>query len=76
MKDDEFEAEKQSLITHKLERPKQLIAFSKKLWSEIECKEYNFDRDEIEVQAIKTITKERIIDFLKVSLIEVNEFFT
>lgn len=65
MKVEEFEAEKESLITHKLEKPKQLIAYSKKLWNEIECKQYNFNRDQIEVNAIKKLTKEDIIAFFK-----------
>ncbi len=66
MNEDEFETEKQALITAKLEKPKQLIAFSRKLWHEIDTKQYNFNRDEIEVNAIKNITKDDIIDFFKV----------
>ena len=66
MTDEDFETERQALITHKLEKPKQLIAFSKKVWNEIYSKQYNFNRDEIEVKAIKELTKQDIIDFLKV----------
>ncbi len=66
MSDEEFEAEKQALITKKLEKPKQLIAFSKKLLYEIHTKQYNFDRDEIEVQALQKLTKDDVIAFFKV----------
>ena len=72
MKDEEFEAEKQSLITRKLEEPKQLMAFSRKLWAEIQCKQYNFERDQIEVNAIKQLTKEDIIAFFKAIITQFN----
>jgi insulysin len=66
MSDEEFETEKQALITKKLEKPKQLIAFSKKLLYEIDTKQYNFDRDQIEVQALQKLTKDDVIAFFKV----------
>lgn len=66
MNDEEFETEKQSLITKKLEKPKQLIAFSRRLWNEILSKQYNFDRNDIEVNAIKKLTKQDMIVFFKV----------
>jgi len=66
MNDEDFEAEKQSLITKKLEKPKQLLAFSRKLFGEIATDRYNFNRDEIEVQALKSLTKDDIFVFYKV----------
>jgi len=69
MSDDDFESEKQSLITHKLEKPKQLIGYSKRLWSEIDSKQYNFNRDEIEVNVIRTLKKDDITAFFKKHLI-------
>jgi len=68
MSEEEFEREKQALITKKLEKPKQLIAFSKKLWFEIDNKQYNFERDDIEAQAIKNLTKDAVIAFFKTHL--------
>ena len=66
MSDKDFETERQALITRRLEKPKQLVEYTKKLWCEISAKDYNFNRDEIEVKAIKELTKQDIIDFLKV----------
>ncbi|XP_054168721.1 insulin-degrading enzyme-like [Oppia nitens] len=65
MKSEEFEAEKQSLITHKLEKPKQLLEYSKRLWNEIDSKQYNFNRDEIEVNALTKLTKDDIMTFFR-----------
>ena len=68
----DFETQKQSVITRRLEKPKNLIDNSYRLWSEISSKEYDFNRDEIEVKAIKELTKQDIIAFFEVIFITFN----
>ncbi|CAG2174735.1 unnamed protein product, partial [Oppiella nova] len=65
MNDTDFETQRQSLIARRLEKPKQLLEYSHRLWSEISSKEYDFNRDEIEVKAIKELTKQDIIAFFE-----------
>ncbi|CAG2168148.1 unnamed protein product [Oppiella nova] len=65
MSDKDFETQRQSVITRRLEKPKNLIDNSYRLWSEISSKEYDFNRDEIEVKAIKELTKQDIIAFFE-----------
>ena len=68
----DFETQKQSVITRRLEKPKQLSEYSQRLWSEISSKEYDFNRDEIEVKATKELTKQDIIAFFEVIIITFN----
>ena len=63
MSDDEFETNKQGLIAKRLEKPKRLSARAGKYWSEIVLQQYNFDRDVIETNDLKNITKTDIIKF-------------
>jgi len=65
MSEQEFETNRDSLISRRLEKPKQILSFSRKLWSEIDESTYFFDRDEVEVDVIKTLTKEDILEFFK-----------
>ncbi|CAG2173670.1 unnamed protein product [Oppiella nova] len=65
MNDTDFETQRQSLIARRLEKPKQLLEYSYRLWSEISSKMYDFNRDEIEVKAIKELTKQDIIAFFE-----------
>ncbi|CAG2172600.1 unnamed protein product, partial [Oppiella nova] len=65
MSDKDFETQKQSVITRRLEKPKQLSEYSQRLWSEISSKDYDFNRDEIEAKAIKELTKQDIIAFFE-----------
>lgn len=61
-----FESERQSLITRIQKSPKQLSAFTSKLWTEIAHKTYHFKRVEVEVETIKVITKEDVLMFYEV----------
>lgn len=66
MSSETFESEKKSLITRKLESPKQLFQYSDRLWSEIQHQLYRFDRHEVDVKVIETLTKEDVIAFYEV----------
>ncbi|CAG2101366.1 unnamed protein product [Medioppia subpectinata] len=65
MNETDFETQRQALITRKLVKPKNSWDKCWTLWAEVMSKEYNFNREEIEVKAIKEITKQDIIDFMK-----------
>lgn len=54
------------MIADKLERPKQLIHRSYMFLSEINNKQYHFDRINVEVEALKNVTKAQLYDFYKV----------
>ena len=69
MTDDEFEVHKKALTTTKLVKPKQLDALSAKYWGEIKSRLYNFDRSEIEVEKLKSLKKNDILEFYHVSFL-------
>lgn len=66
MSTEDFETHINALVTKRLEKPKQLISFSRQLWSEIDSKQYHFNRDEVEVEALKKLTKDDLYAFFKV----------
>lgn len=66
MSDEKFERHKDSLATLRLEKPKKLFYRTNMFWSEILSQKYNFDRVNIEVAYLKTITREQLFDFFKV----------
>ena len=66
MSEETFEKYKESLAIERLEKPKTLSAQSKIYWSEIAAQQYNFDRTEIEVAYLRTISHKQIIDFYDV----------
>ena len=63
MDEEEFETNKKGLIDKRLEKPKKLSSRAGRYWNEIVCQQYNFNRDEIETEAMKEIKKEDILDF-------------
>ena len=63
MKDDEFETNKKALTAKRLEKPKKMSARATRYWSEIVSQQYNFNRDEIETDELKNITKDNILEF-------------
>ncbi|XP_017891518.1 insulin-degrading enzyme isoform X2 [Ceratina calcarata] len=65
MNDEEFESHKESLAIRRLEKPKQMNTLSAIFWSEIVSQQYNFDRANIEVTYLRTVTKEQILSFYK-----------
>ena len=66
--DEEFKTYKESLRVLKCELPKKLINKSNEFWSEIMLNYYNFDKRTIELEALKDVTKQDIIDLF-------NEYF-
>ncbi|XP_032664480.1 insulin-degrading enzyme isoform X2 [Odontomachus brunneus] len=68
MPEEKFEKHKDSLVTLRLEKPKQLFYRTNIFWSEITAQKYNFDRVNIEVAYLKTITREQLFDFFKESI--------
>lgn len=60
--DEEFKTYKESLRVLKCELPKKLINKSHEYWSEIMLNYYNFDKRTIELDALKDITKQDIVD--------------
>ncbi|KAK0157498.1 hypothetical protein PV328_011239 [Microctonus aethiopoides] len=65
MSEENFNRHKAFLAAKKLEKPKMLYTLTEVFWNEIINHEYNFDRANIEVGYLMTITKEQIISFFK-----------
>ncbi|XP_021171992.2 insulin-degrading enzyme isoform X2 [Fundulus heteroclitus] len=65
MSDEAFQKHIQALAIRRLDKPKKLSAECAKYWGEIISQQYNFDRDNIEVAHLKTLTKENIINFYR-----------
>ncbi|XP_067129485.1 insulin-degrading enzyme [Centruroides vittatus] len=61
----EFEAHKSALAAKRLEKPKKLVYLTGKYWNEITLRQYNFDRDNIEVACLHKLTKDDVINFYK-----------
>ncbi|KAG7462728.1 hypothetical protein MATL_G00187840 [Megalops atlanticus] len=65
MSDEAFQKHVQALAIRRLDKPKKLAAECAKYWGEIISQQYNFDRDNIEVAYLKTLTKENIMQFYR-----------
>ncbi|XP_029031759.1 insulin-degrading enzyme isoform X2 [Betta splendens] len=65
MSEEAFQKHIQALAIRRLDKPKKLSAECAKYWGEIISQQYNFDRDNIEVAYLKTLTKENITQFYK-----------
>uniref|UniRef100_A0A8C5F1R5 Insulin degrading enzyme n=1 Tax=Gopherus evgoodei TaxID=1825980 RepID=A0A8C5F1R5_9SAUR len=65
MSEEAFQKHIQALAIRRLDKPKKLSAECAKYWGEIISQQYNFDRDNIEVAYLKTLTKDDIIQFYK-----------
>ncbi|KAG7269730.1 hypothetical protein CRUP_037614 [Coryphaenoides rupestris] len=63
MSDEAFQKHIQALAIRRLDKPKKLAAECAKYWGEIISQQYNFDRDNIEVSYLKTLTKENVMQF-------------
>ncbi|XP_076547139.1 insulin degrading metalloproteinase isoform X2 [Osmia lignaria lignaria] len=61
--EEEFNRHKESLAVRRLEKPKKMTTLSAIFWSEISVQQYNFDRANIEVAYLRTITQEQIMKF-------------
>ncbi|XP_030604512.1 insulin-degrading enzyme [Archocentrus centrarchus] len=65
MSEEDFQKHVQALAIRRLDKPKKLSAEGAKYWGEIISQQYNFDRDNIEVAYLKTLTKESIMEFYR-----------
>lgn len=67
MPDESFERHREALIDRRLEKPKKLISLTMRWWAEIVSNQLNFDRDNIEVECIRSLTKQELVDHYLVS---------
>lgn len=67
MSEEEFKKYKDALAVKLLEKPKGLMKQAGVYQLEIDTQDYNFNRAQIEVEALKTVTKNNIIHFYEVS---------
>ncbi|XP_053988603.1 insulin-degrading enzyme [Hylaeus volcanicus] len=65
MSEEEFSRHKESLAMKRLQEPKMLNTLSVIFWNEISSQQYNFDRKNIEVAYLRTITREQLLKFYK-----------
>ncbi|XP_052226154.1 insulin-degrading enzyme-like isoform X2 [Dreissena polymorpha] len=63
MSAEEFQKHVMALALKRQEKPKKMSVQCNQYWSEIIAQQYNFDRDDIEVTYLKTVTKEDLIKF-------------
>ena len=69
MSEKDFEQNKTALAERRLEKPKKLTDRTSKFWSEIASQQFNFNRDEIETEELKSIGKEDVLDLLKTKVL-------
>ncbi|XP_077468560.1 insulin-degrading enzyme isoform X3 [Stigmatopora argus] len=65
MSDEAFQKHIQALAIRRLDKPKKLSAECAKYWGEIISQQYNFDRDNVEVAHLKTLSKDDIMQFYR-----------
>ncbi|KAH7641203.1 insulin-degrading enzyme-like protein [Dermatophagoides farinae] len=63
MSEDEFNTEKQSLITRLLKKKKRLHDYSAELWGEISKEQYRFEKNKKYVDNVKELNREDISSF-------------
>lgn len=68
MSEEEFKRHKEALAAQKLEKPKRLSTQFGKFLTEISLQQYHFNRAQVEVAFLQTLTKQQIIEYYKVSL--------
>ena len=66
MTEEQFEEHKKALAILLFEKPKNLTARCDLYWNEIQFQQYNFDRINIEVAYLKTISRQQLLNFFKV----------
>ncbi|KAK7077939.1 hypothetical protein SK128_003283 [Halocaridina rubra] len=65
LSEEDFLRHRDALASRRLERPKKLAHLTSTWWMEITSNQYNFDRDAIEVEHLKTLTKQDVIAYYK-----------
>jgi len=71
MSEEEFDKYKDALAVKLLEKPKGLMKQATVYQSEIDTQDYNFNRAQIEVEALKSIIKSDIVEFYHVSFFKI-----
>ena len=67
MTEEEFDKYKDALAVKLLEKPSGLMKQAAVYQIEIDTQDYNFNRSQIEVEALKSIVKNDIVKFYNVS---------
>ncbi|CAO1412986.1 unnamed protein product [Diamesa tonsa] len=65
MTDVEFDKHKEALKAQKLEKPKKMSSQFSIFMNEIGLQQYHFERCDVEVEILKSITKSQVLDFYK-----------
>lgn len=65
MSEEEFTRHKEALAAQKLEKPKRLSSQFTKFLNEISLQQYHFNRAQVEVAFLQTLTKQQIIEYYK-----------
>ncbi|XP_033632870.1 insulin-degrading enzyme-like [Asterias rubens] len=65
LSDEAFQKHINALAVRRLEKPKKLTSEASRYWAEITARQYNFDRANIEVAYLQTLTKPDILTFFK-----------
>ncbi|XP_041476883.1 insulin-degrading enzyme-like isoform X1 [Lytechinus variegatus] len=65
MTEEDYQKHVTALAVKRSEKPKQLREEAARHWTEITCKQYNFDRVDLEVSFLKTITKDDLLTFYR-----------
>ena len=66
MSEEQFEEYKKAVTALRLQKPINLRHQCTLYWNEIASQQYNFDRVNIEVAFLKTITRQQLLNFFKV----------
>ncbi|XP_077297040.1 insulin-degrading enzyme-like [Arctopsyche grandis] len=65
LSDQEYDSHRNALIAEKLKRPEMMLGRSDKFWTEIESQQYHFDRENVEVKALRDVTKNQLYNVYK-----------
>ena len=65
MSDEAFQKHLKALMTKRMEKPKKISGQNSRYWSEILSQQYNFDRENVEVDFLKTVKNEDVYKFFK-----------
>jgi len=68
MTQEEFIQHRAALSVRKAEKPKKLIDRANLIWSEINLQQYNFEKQQLELSELDTLTLENINKFFDVSV--------
>jgi len=63
MSEEEFSSNKEALASKRLEKPKKLSVKNGRFWSEIISEHLHFNRDEVEVELLRTLTLPEVLAF-------------